>query len=92
MEKDGAAFRFKMTDRCWGLEVSTQVALAEIRNAVCGAFSTDRQSAGGCLPVVCAAGMNPAHGWHTTLVRERGFAVGLGMHSFTSEKPVSRDS
>lgn len=46
MEKDGAAFRFKMTDRCWGLEVSTQVALAEIRNAVCGAFSTDRQSVG----------------------------------------------
>ena len=53
-------------------------------------LGADRQSAGGCLPVVCAAGMNPAHSWHTTFVRERDFAVGLGMHSFTSEKHVSR--
>jgi hypothetical protein len=52
-------------------------------------FLTDRQSAGGFLPVVCAAGMNPAHSWHTMLIRERGFAVGPGMHSFTSEKRVS---
>ena len=83
---------FELTDGCYRWEVSTQEALTVILNAVPVAFSTDRQSAGGCLPVVCAAGMNPAHGWHTTLVRERGFAVGLGMHSFTSEKPVSRDS
>ena len=41
-------------------------------------------------PVVCAAGMNPAHSWHTMFVRERSFAVGLGMYSFTSEKRVSR--
>jgi hypothetical protein len=59
-------------------EVSTTVA------------ATDRQSAGGFLPVVCAAGMNPAHSWHTMLVRERGFAVGPGMHSFTSEMRVYR--
>ena len=50
----------------------------------------DRQSAGGFLPVVSAAGMDPAQSWHTMLVSERGFAVGLGMHSFTSENPVCR--
>ena len=37
-------------------------------------------------PVICAAGMNPAHSWHTMLVRDRGFAVRLGMHSFTSDR------
>jgi len=42
-------------------------------------------------PVICAAGMNPAHSWHTMLVRERGFAVRLGMHSFISEKGAYRD-
>ena len=52
--------------------------------------TADRQSVGGFFPVVCGAGMNPAHSWHTMLVRERGFAVGLGMHSFTSEKRVSQ--
>ena len=48
---------FEMTDGCYRWEViSTQQALTVILNAVPVAFSTDRQSAAGSVPVAFIAG------------------------------------
>jgi len=48
---------FELTDGCYRWEVSTQEALTVILNAVPVAFSTDRQSADGPIPVAHGVGI-----------------------------------
>ena len=37
------------------------------------------------------AGMNSAHSWHTVLLRDRRFAVDMGVRPLTSQKRVYQD-